>query len=122
MIRAFPAPGRLVHNVMDYGARGDGTTNDNVAFGLAVAQAASGGTVYFPPGTYRFNDIQVSGVSNLTLDFGAATLKVRDGLTKGTVGSLARGFLFLNCSDIIVRGGTLDGNRANVDVSGGGDN
>jgi hypothetical protein len=44
------AEGTGVANVRDYGAVGDGTTNDAAAF---VAAAATGLTVYAPAGTYR---------------------------------------------------------------------
>jgi hypothetical protein len=41
-------------NVRDYGARGDGTSNDYPALKKAVARinAQKGGTLYFPPGNY----------------------------------------------------------------------
>src|SRR4051794_31158612 len=43
-----------VFNVKDYGAVGDGTTNDGVAINLAITalNAAAGGVLYFPHGTY----------------------------------------------------------------------
>lgn len=43
-----------VVNVMDFGATGDGTTNDTVAIQAAIdSLAATGGTVFFPTGQYR---------------------------------------------------------------------
>ena len=43
-----------VVNVKDFGATGDGTTNDTVAIQAAIdSLAATGGTVFFPTGTYR---------------------------------------------------------------------
>jgi hypothetical protein len=58
---AFPAtgaptartlPDRLgeLKNVKDFGARGDGSTNDTAAIQTAINQ---GGTIYFPPGQYH---------------------------------------------------------------------
>lgn len=50
------------NNVRDYGAAGDGVTNDTVAFTNAVAALpASGGTLVIPPGVYRlFGPIDLS--------------------------------------------------------------
>src|SRR5947207_5332154 len=44
-----------VFNVKDYGATGNGTTDDGVAITSAANAmvAAGGGTLYFPPGTYK---------------------------------------------------------------------
>jgi hypothetical protein len=45
----------LVFNVKEYGAVGDGVADDTVAIQAALdaAEAAGGGTVFFPAGTYR---------------------------------------------------------------------
>jgi hypothetical protein len=57
-----------VISVKDFGAVGDGATNDRVAIQNAV-QAASilGGIVYFPPGTYNIDSavVLLSGVTLL---------------------------------------------------------
>ena len=42
-------------NVMDFGARGDGVTDDTTAIQTAIDQ---GGSVYFPPGTYRVTQLK----------------------------------------------------------------
>ena len=49
--------GQKVFNVLDYNATGDGTTDDTLAIRNAIyaQQAAGGGTVFFPPGTYYLN-------------------------------------------------------------------
>lgn len=41
--------GSLVLNVRDYGAKGDGVTDDTAAIRAAVAAATPGTTIYFPP-------------------------------------------------------------------------
>lgn len=53
-----PAPA-ATYNVMNYGAKGDGVTNDAPAFRLAVTAAsnAGGGIVYVPAGSYRFTTV-----------------------------------------------------------------
>ncbi len=44
----------IYFNVKDYGATGDGTTDDRTTIQLAITDAeAAGGTVFFPPGTYK---------------------------------------------------------------------
>ena len=51
--------GPYVQNVKDYGAVGDGTTDDTTAIATALAAAvaaAPGGAVYFPTGVYRISD------------------------------------------------------------------
>lgn len=59
---------RDVVSVKDFGAVGDGSTNDTAAIQAAVdaVSAAGGGTVYFPPGTY-FCSTTVAGKANVNL-------------------------------------------------------
>jgi len=42
----------LIVNVLDYGAVGDGVTNDTKACQTAIRKTNQGGTLYFPAGTY----------------------------------------------------------------------
>jgi hypothetical protein len=64
----------FLFNVMDYGATGDGSTDDTTAVQDTIdAAAASGGIVFFPSGTYIVNGISVptqivlEGVNGLEL-------------------------------------------------------
>lgn len=62
------AGGLPVFNVKDYGAVGDGSTDDSAAIASAAAAAGTanhGGTVYFPYGTYRIAAAW-TGLSSLT--------------------------------------------------------
>lgn len=59
-ILALPLEG--IYSVKDYGAKGDGVTDDTEAIKKAVASAPEGAIVYFPPGRYRLTDtIEVRG-------------------------------------------------------------
>ncbi|WP_234392247.1 glycoside hydrolase family 28 protein [Streptomyces sp. WM6378] len=64
-------------NVKDYGAKGNGSANDSPAVDKAItaANAAGGGTVRFPSGTYKSqNTLHMKSNVTLQLDSGA-TLK-----------------------------------------------
>ena len=57
------------YNVMDYGAYGDGTTDDTDAIQAAIdaAGAAGGGEVYIPEGTFRFGTALTVDSDNVTI-------------------------------------------------------
>ncbi|MFF7971454.1 glycosyl hydrolase family 28 protein [Streptomyces sp. NPDC007905] len=71
--QSSPRPA-AVFDVRAYGAKGDGSTNDTPAINKAVtaANAAGGGTVRFPSGTYKSkNTIRMKSKVTLQVDAGA---------------------------------------------------
>lgn len=102
----FGLSGEVV-NVKEFGATGDGATNDTTAIAAAFTAAGSG-RVYFPAGTYLTDPITI-GSSNLEV-FGAGmeqtTIKLRP-QAAGTSNTItATDKTFLHIHDL-----TLDGNR-----------
>lgn len=61
--------GSVVLNVRDYGAKGDGTTDDTLAIRAAVSAASAGATIFFPPtgsgAWYRITDTITVTTPNL---------------------------------------------------------
>lgn len=53
-------------DVRDYGAKGDGATDDTSAIQAAVDSTPAGYTIWFPPGTYVARNVVCSGKSGVT--------------------------------------------------------
>jgi hypothetical protein len=108
-----------VFNVLDYGAKGDGLTDDTHAIQLAINAAfkAGGGEVFLPEGTYIVNGPNADG-GGLTLKnsvklagdgAGVTTLKLADG--SGGVDGIVRTSASHNTVDAGVHDLTIDGNQ-----------
>ncbi|SIR63052.1 glycosyl hydrolase family 28-related protein [Williamsia sterculiae] len=77
-----------VVNVKDYGATGDGTTDDSAAITAATSALTNGQTLYFPAGNYRFAQknpasgaaVAVVGKSNIAIMFDPAARLTMDNL------------------------------------------
>ncbi|MEU3599351.1 right-handed parallel beta-helix repeat-containing protein [Streptomyces sp. NPDC006798] len=107
--------GHGVFNVRDYGAIGNGTTNDTAAIQAALnaARTAGGGTVVIPLGTYAVNGFLVV-FSNTRISAYGATIR-----SVATDMGILRNFLptdsyplYSGNSGIVVEGGIWDGNAA----------
>ncbi|MDQ1444036.1 MAG: hypothetical protein QOI20_500 [Acidimicrobiaceae bacterium] len=116
-------------NVTDYGAVGNGTTDDRASVQAAIdaARAAGGGTVFFPAGTYllsmRFDhspavyalDIY-PGIVLRGANRGASVLKVASAANGATGGDWTAVLLQRDAStpvdDFVLEGLTIDGNSA----------
>lgn len=87
-------------HVRDFGAKGDGRTDDTQAVVAAFDRLKSeGGVLKFAPGKYVFKGLlKVAGLSNSVVDFSGATL-----LNAEQKGS----FHFDKCEGLTIRGGIL---------------
>jgi hypothetical protein len=112
--------GELLLNVKDYGAKGDGTTDDTAAILAAIADIPSeGGVLYFPKGTYLISGTLV--VSNGTKMVGegvnASVIQLANGSNCDMVQSTGFATLTGNnkwlTSDGVVHGIGFDGLRFN---------
>lgn len=118
-----PAALSAEKNVRDYGAKGDGVSDDYAAIKAAVvaAEAEGGGSVYFPRGTYVMaRHDQYSGIwlsQDKPLRFrgdgvGVSAIKMAPGAYAGDF------YLFRVESDFVEFANlTLDGNRVNIPAS-----
>src|SRR4051794_35284403 len=70
-----------IFNVKNYGAPGNGSTDDTTAINNAITAAnqAGGGTVEFPSGNYLSRSIHLKSEVTLFLDSGATILAASSG-------------------------------------------
>lgn len=101
-----------VANVKDYGATGDGTTNDTTAISAAITAAGTGGAVYFPEGVYIFNSVltQLSGQRWFGAGRAVSILRLASSVTSIAVCVTASNF----ATDYSIEDMQIDGNRENI--------
>jgi parallel beta-helix repeat protein len=102
-------------NVRDFGARGDGTTDDTAAIQRAVDAAPAHGTVYVPDGVYMIDAAEPSGDwwrgVALKSDL---TFLMADGATLRTIpnaSDISAVLVVDSASNVVIAGGTLEGDR-----------
>lgn len=107
-------------NVKDYGATGDGVTDDTAALKAAFA-AGAGKSVYLPAGTYIINRTTETEawlpINSNTEYFGDgynSIIKIKDGYVQsGTIPHVTP-FFVGNVSNVEIHDLCIDGNRANI--------
>lgn len=104
-----------VYDVKDFGAVGDGTTDDtsSIAAAIAACHTGGGGMVYFPPGNYLTGP-QTLGSNMQVIGAGIGTTVLT--LKNGSNGNVLAGVV---ASNITVSQLTIDANADNQ-TSGGG--
>jgi len=132
--------GKTVHqklqeyvSVKDFGATGDGSTNDTVAIQAAIdAVGAAGGTLWFPPGTYKIaRNVGTNDHWGIKVPFSNVNLVGQDAYfdrfnSDISTYALAYPLLFLGVPDsnstpvsnITVQGIFFNGNNTNHGVDG----
>ena len=104
---------RVEVNVLDYGATGDGVTDDTAAIQAAidVIQAAGAGTLKVPAGVYVVTSVDIQ--SGITIEGAGATF-FRPAMTPNWVRMVTNQNRYgARSKSIVIRGLTLDGNLAN---------
>jgi hypothetical protein len=110
-------------SVKDFGAVGDGVTDDVAAIdaGIAYLISAGGGTLYFPAGEYAIstdtvNGIKIENAAGITL-CGAGQLATT---IKNLAANPGHTISIFNSNNICIEDLTVDGNRLNQVSSGHG--
>ena len=113
-----------IFNVLDFGAKGDGVSDDTHAIQLAINAAfkAGGGEVYLPEGTFIISganaeDACLTLKSNVTLTGESqhlTTLKLKDGST-GDIDAMVRTSSVHDTAGATLTRLTLHGNQAHTD-------
>jgi hypothetical protein len=96
-------------NVLDYGAIGDGKTDDTLAFKSAIhALGTDGGTIVIPPGVYLIDPVQsIRPTHNITLALAASAI-LKAIPTANTASDV---ILIKDVSNVCITGGTIIGER-----------
>lgn len=111
-----------MNNVRDFGAKGDGITSDTAAIQRAID---AGGIVFFPPGCYRSGTLYLRSNGGLEFEQGATLLAGDDSDTWNAPDFCPQNrcseaeknngrhlIVALNCENISIRGGRIDGNSS----------
>lgn len=116
----------------DYGAAGDGSTDDTVAIQDAIRDAQPGDTVYLPAGTYVVNKanspdneavVQFSsefGVNDVTFEGDGESTVIKLDAGHDAFTQVVQITPYSTISGLTIRNLVIDGNRSNQNTSEGG--
>ncbi|MER5933608.1 right-handed parallel beta-helix repeat-containing protein [Streptomyces sp. NPDC002054] len=103
---------RSVYDVLNYGAKGDGTTDDTAAFQAALTDARAvpeGATLLIPPGKYPLTKGLVLGPRMTVSAYGAHIFRTKDcGALVKNFDSVTPASAYEGAGDIALLGGTWD--------------
>lgn len=121
-IVGFEDKGGQVFNVKAYGAKGDGVTDDTTAIQAAItaAEAAPGGEVSLPPGTYKTSAVLTVDLNKCSL-IGVGSAGVTIAPTSSLVGDVLRvtpATFNTNVQAGILAGFTVDGTSTGTGAVG----
>lgn len=107
--------GGTIINVREraYGAIGDGVEDDTAAIQAAITAAGEGDCVFFPPGTYLCDNLEISGKSQLVIRGNQATIQWN---ATGTEAGLE---LIGTCTDVLIQGLRIVGSGDAADLHRG---
>ena len=108
---------RISINVKDYGALGDGSTDDSAAIAAAIAELPSSNcALYFPAGVYRCGTVSITEKTGLTVcgdGWSSSVIKSNVYFNAGDGYGVTPGAQVINigpsCSNVLVFGLTFDG-------------
>lgn len=99
---------KLFINVKDFGAKGDGITNDTDSFNKAILSMTEGDVLVIPSGTYIVNAMRFNEKRHITI-IGNGTLKLADAVNDFVI--------MFESSSVQIIGITIDGNKQKNQLS-----
>ncbi|MFA6003657.1 MAG: right-handed parallel beta-helix repeat-containing protein, partial [Elusimicrobiota bacterium] len=120
---SFLTSASAVVNAKDFGAQGDGSTDDTAAIQSALNAVTAGGTVTIPSGTYMINAIYSAASGNHGLALKSnMTLSLAAGATLKALPNASPAYAIIQLVDVSnanIIGGILEGERAAHTGTGG---
>ena len=122
VIAAPASANTMIFNVRDYGAKGDGVSNDSEAIQLAIEaaiEAGAGRTVSIPAGKYFLGPVREGrdGWSYFRIDGNPKNLTIQGAGPDQTMlltGGTSQPFAVRSATDLVLRGFSLDWKTLNV--------